>query len=85
MPHDKQQFILTLRPEGNCTSAEAYRRLKMALKCLLRSFRLRCTSVVTDQGTATNKPESPAMHAKVANRENGSQTSDEPEGPINKS
>ena len=48
-----QQFTLTLRPEGCRDDAEGYRRLKACLKSMLRSYGLRCVSVVTDQGTVT--------------------------------
>ena len=49
----KQTFSLTLQPEGRCDDAEAYRRLKGALKSLLRCYRLRCVKVTTAEGTAT--------------------------------
>ncbi len=45
-PPQKPVFTLTLTPEGACDQKEAFRRLRAALKCLLRSFQLRCTSVI---------------------------------------
>ncbi len=41
----KPTFVLTLVPEGRCTEPEAYRRLRAALKALLRSYGLRCKNI----------------------------------------
>ena len=50
---DKPTFVLTLTPKGPCQRDEGYRRLKAALKGLLRSYGLRCTSVVTNGSKIT--------------------------------
>lgn len=36
------EFVVTLRPEGPGDEASAYRRMRAALKLLLRTFGLRC-------------------------------------------
>jgi hypothetical protein len=49
----KQTFTLVLEPMGKCSRAEGYRRLKLALKALGRSYWLRCTKVTSDEGEVT--------------------------------
>jgi len=39
---DPAGFVLTLRPVPDATDPDGIRRLRRALKCLLRSFGLRC-------------------------------------------
>jgi hypothetical protein len=41
----RTEFKLTLRPEPDRTDPQGIRRLRRALKCLLRSFGLRCTDI----------------------------------------
>jgi hypothetical protein len=39
------EYKLTLRPEPDKSDPAGIRRLRRALKCLLRSFGLRCTDI----------------------------------------
>ena len=41
----KAEFLVVLRAEGAAGQAATYRRLRAALKVLLRSFGLRCLSI----------------------------------------
>ena len=41
----KPVFVLTITPEGPCQTDEAFRRLRAALKALLRSYGMRCRAV----------------------------------------
>lgn len=52
-PLRTKTFTLTLRPEGRCDQKEGYRRLKIALKALLRSYGLRCIRVTAGDSTVT--------------------------------
>ncbi len=42
VPPQTNRYRLTLRPLPDPTDPAGHRRLRRALKCLLRSFRLRC-------------------------------------------
>ncbi len=41
----RTEYKLTLRPEPDKSDPQGIRRLRRALKCLLRSFGLRCTDI----------------------------------------
>jgi hypothetical protein len=41
----RTEFKLTLRPEPDKSDPAGIRRLRRALKCLLRSFGLRCVDI----------------------------------------
>lgn len=52
---DKPTFELQITPRGNCDRAEAFRRLKAALKALGRSYGWRCVRIVEVEPSVTTK------------------------------
>ncbi len=52
-------YVLRLTPERCTDPAEGTRRLRAALKCLLRSYGLRCLSVLDE------RPQPPAPESEV--------------------
>ncbi|HEX4150346.1 MAG TPA: hypothetical protein VHY20_15220 [Pirellulales bacterium] len=62
----RREFVIVLRAEGSADEAETCRRLRAALKVLLRSFRLRCLSI---QPAAEPTMQDTVAHAPAALRD----------------
>jgi hypothetical protein len=53
-PQQPERFVLVLRPEPGNWAAPPFQRLRLALKCLLRAYGLRCTDCrVQEAGAST--------------------------------
>jgi hypothetical protein len=60
------EYVLTIRPDGAATEAETIRRLRAALKVLLRAFRLRCVSIEAVAGAAgEQRPSMDVVHQEA--------------------
>lgn len=56
---ERTAYTVTLRPVPRGDDPQGVRRLRAALKCLLRSFGLRCTSVAPAPGDESLVKDSP--------------------------